>query len=74
MNIQGMEYKPSPDYNPKKNMNFSYKSIYNRLIQKVVHKGGKSGNNYINIFQNSKALTTSVGNIHSDYQLIHTFL
>ena len=38
------------------NMNFSDKSIYDRIFQQVVHKGGESEINYIKIFQNAQVL------------------
>ena len=55
-------------------MNFSDKSRYNRPFQKIVQKGGESEINYINGFQNAKDLVISVGNSHSEYQLIQNFL
>ena len=56
------------------NMTFSDNSMYNRLFKQVVQKGGESANNYIKWFQNSKALTISVGNSYSEDQLFHIFL
>ena len=56
------------------NMNFSDKSIYNRLVQQVLHKGGESEIDYIKIFQNDKALEISVSNSYSKYKLMSTFL
>ena len=43
-------------------MNFADKTRYGRTFQKVTHKGGELAMNYINIFQNSQALSVSVGN------------
>ena len=37
-------------------MTFADQIIYNRLFQQVIHKVGESEINYINIFQNTKAL------------------
>ena len=51
-------------------MTFSYKSRYDRLFQKVSHKGGESSMNYIKILQNSQALSVSVVNSYSEYQLM----
>ena len=56
------------------NMTFSGQSRYNRLFQKLIHKGGESEINYIKIFRNSKASEISVVNSYSEYQLIRTFL
>ena len=53
------------------NTTFANKSRYDRLFQKVIQKGGESAINYIKIFQNDKALSISVGNSYSGYQLIH---
>ena len=47
------------------NMNFSDQSRYNRLFQKVIHKGGESEINYINRFQTAEALAISVGDSYS---------
>ena len=55
-------------------MTFSDKSRYDMTFQQVTHKGGESAMNYIQIFQNAYALSISVGNSYSEYQLIHTFL
>ena len=52
-------------------MTFVDKGKYDRLFQKVIQKGGESAINYIKIFQNDKALSISVGNTYSGYQLIH---
>ena len=38
------------------NVNFYENIRYNITFQQVVHKGGESEINYINIFQNAKAL------------------
>ena len=56
------------------NMNFSEKSGYGRLSQQVTHKGGVPAMNYIKIFQNSQALSVSVGNSYSGDKLMHIFL
>ena len=55
-------------------MIFSNKIIYNRLFQKVIHKGGDSDINYFKIFQNYKALVILVVNSYSEDKLMHTFL
>ena len=55
-------------------MNFSYKSRYNGLFQKVIHKVGESAINCIKIFQNAKTLEISVETSYYEDQLIHTFL
>ena len=55
-------------------MTFANKSRYDRTFQQITHKGGKSTINYIKRFQNSHALSVSVGNSYSEYQLMHTFL
>ena len=52
----------------------SSKSIYNRLFQKGTHKVGESANNYTKRFQNEQALSVSVGNTYSEYQLMHILL
>ena len=56
------------------NMTFADKSIYDRTIQQVTHTGGESSINYIKRFQNAHALSVSVGNSYSEYQLMHTFM
>ena len=56
------------------NMTFSDKSIYDRTFQQVTHKGGESEINCIKRFQNTHALSVSVGNRYSEDQLMHTFL
>ena len=55
-------------------MNFADKSSYDRTYQQVTHKGGGSAINYIKRFQNSHALSVSVGNSYSKDQHMHTFL
>ena len=55
-------------------MNFDDKSRYDRTFQQVTHKGGESAINYIKRFQNAHALSVSVGNSYSKYQLMHTFM
>ena len=56
------------------NMKFSDKSKYDRLFQQVTHKGGESVMNYIKIFQDSQALSVSVGNSYTDDHLVNIFL
>ena len=56
------------------NITFADKSRYDRTFQQVTHKGGEYAINYIKRFQNAHALSVSVRNIHSEYQLMHTFL
>ena len=50
------------------------KSRYDRTFQQVTHKGGECEINYHKIFQNAHALSVSVGNSYSEYQLMHSFL
>ena len=56
------------------NITFADKSRYNRTFQQVTHKGGESSINYIKRFQNTHALSVSVGNSYSEDQLMHTFI
>ena len=56
------------------NRNFSDKSRYNSILQKVTHKGGGSAMNYIKIFKKAQDFSVSVGNSYYEYQLMHTFL
>ena len=56
------------------NMTFADKSRYDRTFQQVTHKGGESAINYIKRFQNTQALSVSVGNSYSEDQIMHTFL
>ena len=56
------------------NMTFSDKSIYDRTFQQVTHKRGEYAIKYIKRFQNSHALSVSVGNSYSEDQLMHTFM
>ena len=56
------------------NMSFADKSRYDSIFKQVTHKGGESAINYIKRFQNAHALSVSVGNSYSEYQLMHTFL
>ena len=56
------------------NMTFADKSRYDRTFQQVTHKGRESIFNYIKIFQNSHAVSVSVGKRYSKDQLMHTFL
>ena len=75
MNVQEMDYKLSQYFNPNvQTWPLIYQSIYNRMFQKVLHRQGESEINYINIFHDDKALEISVGNIYTEYQLMHTFL
>ena len=55
------------------NMTFSDKSRYDRIFQQVTHKGGEYAMNCIRIPQNAEALSVSVGNSYSEYQMVHTF-
>ena len=55
-------------------MTFADKSRYDRTFQQVTHKGGEYAIKYIKRFQNSHALSVSVGNSNSEDQLMHTFL
>ena len=55
-------------------MIFSEQIKYHRLFQQVIHKGGESEINYINIFQNAKALEILGGNSYSQDQVMYTFL
>ena len=56
------------------NMNFSDISRYDRIFQKVTHKGEESAMNYIRIFQNAEALSVSLGNYYLEDQIMHTFM
>ena len=56
------------------NMTFSDKSSYDRIFQKVIHKVWESAMNYINIFQNSQALSVSVRKHYYEDQLMRIFL
>ena len=55
-------------------MNFVEKIRYDRLFQKVTHKGGESEINYIKRFQNTQALSVSEGKSYSEDQLMYIFL
>ena len=55
-------------------MTFSGQIRHNRLFQQVIHKVGESEINFFKRFQNSKALTISVGTSYSEDQLMHNFL
>ena len=55
-------------------MTFADKSRYDRTFQQVTYTGGESSINYIKIFQNAQALSVSLGNSYSEYQIMHTFL
>ena len=56
------------------NMTFSGKSRYDRIFQQVTHKGWGSAMNYYKIFQDSQALSVSVGNNYSEDQVMHIFM
>ena len=56
------------------NMNFSDKSSYDRIFQKVIHKAKESAMSYIKIFQNEQALSVSVEIFYSEDHLMHIFL
>ena len=56
------------------NMTFADKSIYDRTFQQVTHKSGGSVINYIKRFNNSQALSISVGNSYSGDQIMHKFM
>ena len=53
-------------------MTFADQSIYDRMFQKVVHKGGEFKNNYIKRFQNDKALEILVVNSNTEYKLMQS--
>ena len=55
-------------------MTFADKIRYDRTFQQVTHTGGESAINYIKRFQNSRALSVSVGNSYYEDQIMHTFL
>ena len=55
-------------------MAFADQIRYNTIFPKAVHKVGESKINYIKIFHDAKALEISVGNIYTEYHLMHTFL
>ena len=48
------------------NINFSDKSRYDRIFQKVTPNGEESAITYIKKFQNVQALSVSVGNVYSE--------
>ena len=54
-------------------MTFADKSRYGSFSQQLTHKGGELAMNYIKIFQNSQALSVSVGSTYPEYQLMHIF-
>ena len=56
------------------NINFAEKSIYGRTFQKFTHQGGEYAMNYIKRLHNAHALSVSVVNLYSEYQMMHTFL
>ena len=55
-------------------MNFADRSRYGRIFQQVTNKGGEYATNYIKRFHNEQALSVSVGNYYSKYQLMHTYM
>ena len=55
-------------------MTFSDKSRYDRIFQQVTDKGGDSAIKFIKIFQNSQALSVSVGKNYAEDQLMYIFL
>ena len=55
-------------------MIFADQSVYNRLLQKVIHKGWYLLINYIKIFQNDKTSVILVGISYSKEQLMHNLL
>ena len=59
---------------PCANMTFALKKKYNRVFQKVTHKGGEWAMNYIKIFRNAQAFSVSVGNFYSEDQLMNILL
>ena len=56
------------------NMTFSGIIRYDRNFQQVTPKRGESEIKYIKIFKNEQALSVSVGNSYSEYQLMNIFL
>ena len=56
------------------NIIFADKSRYDRIFQKVTHKGGDSEMNYTRRFQNTQALSVSSVKGYSEDQFIHIFL
>ena len=55
-------------------MTFADKIRYEGNFQQVTHKGGEYAINYIKRFQNAHALSFSLGNSYSEYQIMHKFL
>ena len=55
-------------------MSFSVKIRHDGIFQQVTYKGGESAKNYIKRFQNSPALSVSLGNTYSEDQPMHIFL
>ena len=47
-------------------MTFAYKSRYTRISKQFTNKRGELAINYVEIFQNSQALSVSVGNSYSE--------
>ena len=52
-------------------MTFSERNSYDRILQKVTHKGGESKMNCFDVLQNAQALSVSVGNSYSEDELMH---
>ena len=50
------------------------RSLEKRNFQQVTNKGGESAISYIKRFQNTNALSVSLGKNYSEDQLMHTFL
>ena len=55
-------------------MTFPDKSRYDKIFQQVTHKLGECAMNYIQRYQNTEALSVSVGNSYSEDKMMHTFL
>ena len=55
-------------------MAFADKIRYGNIFQEVTHKLGEYTMNYIKRFQNAQALSVSVGDSYSEYQLMHKLL
>ena len=56
------------------NMTFAEKRRYGRPFHQVTNKIWQLSMNYIKIFQNTRALSISVGSSYSEDQLMHIFL
>ena len=55
-------------------MTFADKSKCDRTFKQVTQKGRSYEINYIKIFQDSRALSVSVGSSYSEDGLMHTFM